>query len=35
MKAEDYTKSFGAIVGKALAPLGEGRALLPMIITLQ
>jgi hypothetical protein len=35
MKAEDPTKSFGAIVGKALAPLRRGRGLVPMVISLQ
>jgi hypothetical protein len=35
MRATDPIKSFGAIVGKALAPLGEGRALVPIVISLQ
>lgn len=35
MKAADPTKSFGAVVGKALAPLRQGRALVPIVISLQ
>jgi hypothetical protein len=35
MKAEDPLKSFGAVVGKALAPLREGRSLLPILVALQ
>jgi hypothetical protein len=35
MNAKDPAKSFGAIVGKALALLRGGRGLLPILITLQ
>jgi hypothetical protein len=35
MKAEDPFKAFGAVVGKALAPLREGRGLLPILVALQ
>lgn len=35
MKAEDPLKAFGAVVGKALAPLSEGRSLLPILVALQ
>jgi hypothetical protein len=35
MKAEDPLNAFGAVVGKALAPLREGRGLLPILVALQ
>jgi hypothetical protein len=35
MKAEDPSRAFGTVVGKALAPLKEGRRLLPVLIALQ
>jgi hypothetical protein len=35
MKAEDPSKAFGAVVGKALAPLKEGKSLLPILVALQ
>jgi len=35
MRATDPVKSFGSIVGKALAPLCEGRGLVPIVICLQ
>ena len=35
MKAEDPLKAFGAVVGKALAPLREGRSLVPILVALQ
>jgi len=35
MKAEDPLKAFGAVIGKALAPLREGRSLLPILVALQ
>lgn len=35
MKASDPARSFGAVIGKALAPLRKGRDLIPMIIALQ
>jgi hypothetical protein len=35
MRADDPAKSFGAIIGKALAPLEKGRALIPILLALQ
>jgi hypothetical protein len=35
MKAEDPLKAFGAVIGKALAPLREGYGLLPILVALQ
>jgi hypothetical protein len=35
MKATDRDRAFGAVVGKALRPLESGRALLPILLTLQ
>ena len=35
MKAEDPARSFGAVVGKALQPLGAGTGLIPILIALQ
>ncbi len=35
MKALDAAQSFGAVVGKAMAPLSHGTGLLPIIVTLQ
>jgi len=35
MKATDRPNSFGAIIGKALAPLKCGRGLIPVVLTLQ
>jgi hypothetical protein len=35
MKATDPVKAFGAVLGKALAPLDRGRALIPILVTLQ
>lgn len=35
MKAEDPLKAFGAVIGKALRPLHEGQALIPVLIALQ
>ena len=35
MKASDRARSFGAVLGKALAPLKEGTGLIPVLITLQ
>ena len=35
MKAKDPNRSFGAVIGKALAPLKKGRGLIPVIVTLQ
>jgi hypothetical protein len=35
MKADDSSKAFGTVVGKALAPLREGRGLLPILVALQ
>jgi hypothetical protein len=35
MKALDAVRSFGAVIGKALAPLRNGRDLIPIIVALQ
>jgi len=35
MKASDSQKAFGAVIGKALRPLNEGRGLVPILIALQ
>jgi hypothetical protein len=35
MKADDPFKAFGAVIGKALRPLKEGRDLIPILIALQ
>jgi hypothetical protein len=35
MKASDRTRSFGAVIGKALAPLDQGRGLIPILVTLR
>ncbi|MET8681976.1 hypothetical protein ABZW18_31460 [Streptomyces sp. NPDC004647] len=35
MKATDPSRAFGAVVGKALAPMPEGTGLLPIVVTLQ
>ena len=35
MKASEPTKAFGAVIGKALRPLKEGRGLIPVLIALQ
>ena len=35
MKATDPLRAFGAIIGKALAPLPDGRGLVPILVTLQ
>ena len=35
MKASDPLKAFGAVIGKALCPLKEGQALVPILIALQ
>jgi len=35
MKAEDPSKAFGAVIGKALRPLGSGQGLIPILIALQ
>ncbi len=35
MKATDPAKAFGAVIGKALKPLKEGAALIPILISLQ
>jgi hypothetical protein len=35
MKAADPLKAFGAVIGKALRPLKEGRGLIPILIALQ
>jgi hypothetical protein len=35
MKAIDHSKAFGAVMGKALASLKEGRGLIPILVVLQ
>jgi hypothetical protein len=35
MKASDPSMAFGAVIGKALRPLRDGRALIPVLIALQ
>ena len=35
MKADDPSKAFGAVIGKALRPLDSGRGLIPILIALQ
>jgi hypothetical protein len=35
MKASDPARAFGAVLGKALRPLGSGRGLIPILVALQ
>ncbi|MFF6773622.1 hypothetical protein ACFY8W_08660 [Streptomyces sp. NPDC012637] len=35
MKATDASRTLGAVVGKALAPMADGTGLLPVVVTLQ
>lgn len=35
MKASDPRQSFGAVLGKALSPLREGQAMIPILVSLQ
>lgn len=35
MNASDPARAFGAVIGKALAPLAAGRGLIPILVTLQ
>jgi hypothetical protein len=35
MKAQDPERAFGAVIGKALAPLRDGRDLIPILVALQ
>jgi len=35
MKAVDPSMAFGAVIGKALAPVDDGRGLIPILVTLQ
>jgi hypothetical protein len=35
MKASDPSKAFGAVIGKALRPLPNGRGMIPILVTLQ
>jgi hypothetical protein len=35
MKAADPARAFGAVLGKALGSMREGRALVPILVTLQ
>lgn len=34
MKASNYANSFGAVLGKALAPLHSGKGMIPVLVTL-
>jgi hypothetical protein len=35
MKANDPSKAFGAVIGKALRPLREGQGMIPILVALQ
>jgi hypothetical protein len=35
MRADDPARAFGAVIGKALAPLAAGRGLIPLLVSLQ
>ncbi len=35
MKASDPARAFGAVIGKAMAPLPEGQGLIPILVSLQ
>ena len=35
MKAEDPTRSFGSVIGKALRPIKKGKATIPVLVALQ
>jgi hypothetical protein len=35
MKASDPLRAFGAVIGKALASVNDGRDLIPILVTLQ
>jgi hypothetical protein len=35
MKADDTGRAFGAVIGKALAPMENGTGLIPILIALQ
>jgi len=35
MKADDHTRAFGAVIGKALSPIKEGLGMVPILVTLQ
>jgi len=35
MKAVDFASAFGAVIGKALAPMASGRGLIPMVVSLR
>lgn len=35
MKAVDHDRAFGAVIDKALAPLAQRRALIPVLVALQ
>jgi hypothetical protein len=35
MKAQDPLSAFGAVIGKALRPLGDGQGLIPVLVSLQ
>jgi len=35
MKADDHVKAFGAVIGKALQPMKEGKGTIPILVALQ
>ena len=35
MKADDPSRAFGAVIGKALQPLPEGEGMIPILVSLQ
>jgi hypothetical protein len=35
MKADDSVRAFGAVIGKALQPIRQGRGLIPILVALQ
>ena len=35
MRAEELSKAFGAVIGKAMRPLREGKGLIPVLVSLQ
>jgi hypothetical protein len=35
MKASDPERAFGAVIGKALRPISEGRGVVPILVALQ
>jgi hypothetical protein len=35
MKADDASRTFGSVIGKALRPLESGQTLIPILVALQ